>query len=63
VGPYRCRNAGTLRLDRNGQSIAMRYRQTGECTVNGVPRPTDGEGSGTGTVSGNRFTLTVNGCS
>ncbi len=63
VGPYRCRNAGTLRLDRDGRAIALRYRQTGECTVNGVTRSTDGEGSGTGTIGDNRFTLTVNGCS
>ena len=62
VGPYRCRNRGTLRLDRDGQALTLRYRQTGECTINGVTTPSDGEGSGTGTVSGNRFTLTVNGC-
>lgn len=62
VGPYRCRNRGTLWLDRDGQALTLRYRQTGECTVNGVTTPSDGEGSGTGTVSGNQFTLSVNGC-
>lgn len=62
VAAYRCRNRGTLRLDRDGQALTMRYRQTGECTVNGVTTPSDGEGSGTGTLTGSQFTLTVNGC-
>lgn len=62
VGSYRCRSQGTLRLHRDGQVLTLRYRQTGECTVDGVTTSSDREGSGTGSIDGNRFTLMVNGC-
>jgi hypothetical protein len=63
AGPYRCRNTGTMRLERNGQALALRYRQTGECIVNDVAGASDGEGSGTGIITrGTAFTVAVNGC-
>jgi hypothetical protein len=48
--PYYCRNQGTMRLDRAGDSLTVRYRQTGECTIDGATTRSDGEGSGTGRI-------------
>jgi hypothetical protein len=47
---YFCRNQGTMRFDRAGDSLTVRYRQTGECNIEGATTRSDGEGSATGTV-------------
>lgn len=47
---YYCRNQGTMRFDRAGDSLAMRYRQTGECRIDGATTRSDGEGSAAGRV-------------
>jgi hypothetical protein len=62
VGAYRCSHRGTMRLERAGDALAMRYRQTGQCFVNDVETSSDGEGSGTGTVTATGVTLRVNAC-
>jgi|GEM_PF-5028863 len=62
VGAYRCSYQGTMRLERMGDAVTMRYRQTGECFVNDVAQSGDGEGTGTGTVSSTGLTLRVNAC-
>ncbi|HEX5724144.1 MAG TPA: hypothetical protein VFX98_01690, partial [Longimicrobiaceae bacterium] len=60
---YRCTNRGTMWLDPAGPgALRMRYRQTGECTVEGATTPSDGEGSGTGTLGPDGLTLDSNGC-
>jgi hypothetical protein len=48
--PYYCRNQGTMRLDRAGDSLTVRYRQTGECTIDGATTRSDGEGTATGRI-------------
>jgi hypothetical protein len=47
-GRYHCRNRGSLWLDRDGDSLAVRYRQSGECFTDGARTSSDGEGTGAG---------------
>ena len=47
---YSCRTRGTMWFDRAGDSLSVRYRQTGECRIDGVASSSDGEGSAAGTV-------------
>jgi len=61
-GRYYCRNRGTMRFDRNGNALTMRYRQTGECTVDGATTRSDGEGSGSGTVGPANLNVQVGPC-
>ncbi|HEU4556748.1 MAG TPA: hypothetical protein VFS20_02825 [Longimicrobium sp.] len=61
-GRYFCSNRGTMRFDRTGSALAMRYRQTGECTIDGVKTKSDGEGSGAGTVGPASLDLRVGDC-
>lgn len=49
-GRYSCRNRGTMHFDRDGDSLAVRWRQTGECRIDGVTSRSDGEGGAVGTV-------------
>ena len=60
--PYFCASTGSMRLDQAGASVTIRYRQTGECAIDGATTPSDGEGSGRGTVQGNGLTLDVGPC-
>jgi hypothetical protein len=66
VGTYRsryfCSNRGTMRLDRSGGALTMRYRQTGECTIDGAKTSSDGEGSGSGTVGPASLSVQVGPC-
>jgi hypothetical protein len=59
---YFCSTRGTMRLDRDGTTLSMRYRQTGECITDGSTSPSDGQGSGTGTVSVNALRFRVDTC-
>ena len=59
---YECASEGTMWLQRDGEALAMRYRQTGRCTINGVASSSDGEGAGRGESSPTGLTLHVNGC-
>ncbi|HEX8693559.1 MAG TPA: hypothetical protein VF746_14145 [Longimicrobium sp.] len=59
---YYCRNQGTMWFDRSGAALAMRYRQTGECTIDGVTSKSDGEGSGTGTAHPASLVFQVGDC-
>jgi hypothetical protein len=59
---YYCVNAGTMWLERAGDGVTVRYRQTGECTIDGVTSRSDGEGGGTGTLAATRATLRLDGC-
>jgi hypothetical protein len=62
-GPYHCTNAGTMWLERDGAALAMRYRQAGQCTIDGVASRSDGEGAGRGETTPTGVMLRVNGCS
>jgi hypothetical protein len=59
---YFCQQRGTMRLDRDGEVVTMRYRQTGECTVDGATTRSDGEGSGTGRLTPTGFDVRVGDC-
>jgi len=60
--PYRCANRGTMWLNPVVGGLLMRYRQTGECRVEGTTTRSDGEGSGIGTIGPAGLMLDVNGC-
>jgi hypothetical protein len=60
--PYYCANGGTMWLERAGEGVTVRYRQTGACTIDGVTASSDGEGTGTGTLSATGVTLRLDGC-
>jgi hypothetical protein len=62
IEPYFCSSRGTMRLDQQGTAVAMTYRQTGECTIEGVTRSSEGTGEGRGTVRANELSLEVNAC-
>jgi hypothetical protein len=61
-GSYRCTSRGTMWLDPVVGGVLMRYRQTGECRIEGTTTRSDGEGSGTGTIGPAGLMLDVNGC-
>ncbi|HYR11955.1 MAG TPA: beta-propeller domain-containing protein, partial [Longimicrobium sp.] len=54
---YFCRNEGTLRLEQDGREVTLRYRQTGECAIDGATTRSDGEGTGSGRVNGHIVTF------
>jgi hypothetical protein len=59
---YFCANAGTMRLDPAGAGLAMRYRQTGECTIDGATSRDPSEGGGTAVLRFDTLDLSVNEC-
>jgi hypothetical protein len=60
--PYFCENGGTMWLDRAGDALSMRYRQTGRCTIGGETSASDGEGAGAGIVSARTLSFQVDEC-
>ncbi|HEU0298236.1 MAG TPA: hypothetical protein VFR37_02255, partial [Longimicrobium sp.] len=59
---YFCSGEGTMRLDRDGARLSMRYRQTGECIIDGAPSSGDGQGSGVGTLGARTVYFQVDTC-
>jgi hypothetical protein len=59
---YYCGSQGTMTFDQQGHAVGMRYRQAGECVIDGATSRSDGEGSGRGTVNGTVLTMAVDAC-
>jgi hypothetical protein len=59
---YRCQSRGTYTFARNGATLGVTYRQTGQCTADGRTVDNSGQGSGTATVAANTVSIVLTGC-
>ncbi|HEX2081136.1 MAG TPA: beta-propeller domain-containing protein [Longimicrobium sp.] len=59
---YNCRSRGTYRFGVDGDSLAVRFRQDGECTIDRQTTSSAGEGSGAGRVGAMTVWFTVDTC-
>ncbi|HEV3052674.1 MAG TPA: beta-propeller domain-containing protein [Longimicrobium sp.] len=59
---YFCDTRGTMTFDQQGHAVSMRYRQTGECVIEGAASRSDGQGSGRGDVNGKVLMMDVDAC-
>lgn len=59
---YSCTTRGTMQLEQREASVAMRYRQKAQCTIEGARSSTDSEGSGRGTLDASALALEVDDC-
>lgn len=59
---FSCDSRGTMRFAQQGSAVAMSYRQTGECFIDGAEVRGESDGSGAGTLRGRDLFLEVGEC-